>query len=142
MCIICPMRIPPRFPGLRLATLLLVAGSVLWIALEGEIARDLALGAALTVLSLAHLVQRTLGGKALSPMRWFLLLALLGLATGLGSALLTLGLMILKTGLHAHGPEFTAREFVWLVGNLPAWAGGGMLAGAGLALTTLALLRR
>jgi hypothetical protein len=142
MCIIRLMRIPPRFPGLRLATLVLVAGSVVWIALEGNFARDLASGAALTVLLLAHLAERTLGGIVLSPIRWFLVLALLGLATGLGSALLTLGLMILKTGLHAHGPEFTAREVAWLVGNLPAWAGGGLLAGAGLALITLALLRR
>lgn len=136
------MRIPSRFPGLRLATLLLVVAGVVWIALEGELARDLGLGMATTVLLLAHLAERTLGGSALSPVRWFFVLALLGLACGVGSVLLTLGLMILKTGLHAHGPEFTAREVAWLVGNLPAWAGVGLLAGAGLALITLAILRR
>lgn len=139
--IIAGMSIPVHFPGLRLATLLFIASALMWIALEGSLARALLLASAATLILLAHTLQWLLGGAELAPARWLLLLVLSGLVAGVSVPLLTLVLMVLKTGLHAHGPEFTAAEFAWVSGNLFTWAGGGLLAGAGLALITLALRR-
>jgi hypothetical protein len=136
------MQLPAHFPGLRLATLLLLAVAVVWIAPEGNLANTLALAIALTLLLLTHLAERRLGGNRLAGRQWLLALTLLGLAAGLGSGLLALLLMALKTGLHGHGPEFSAEEINWVLASIPVWAPAGLLAGSGLALLTLALRRR
>jgi hypothetical protein len=136
------MQIPSRLPGLRLATLILVAAASIWIAPEGNLALDLALSAAAILVLLAHLVERGAGGRRLAPLRWLLLLAALGVVAGVGIAVLALLLMVVKTGLHAHGPEYTAAELAWVVESIPLWAVAGLLAGAGLALVTLAVTRR
>ena len=60
--------------------------------------------------------------------------AAVGLAYGVGLALLTLLLMAIKTGLHAHGPEYGGREIVWVWNQLPLWAGVGVLVGLGIGL--------
>lgn len=136
------MQIPARFPGLRLATLLLVAAAIIWIAPEGDLVSAVALSVALTLLLLTHTARRCLGGKTLSSGRWLAALSLFGLAAGLGSGLLALLLMAVKTGLHAHGPEFSAGEIAWVLRSTPAWAAAGVLGGAGLGLLALALARR
>lgn len=136
------MQIPARFPGLRAATLLLAAAAAIWIAPEGNLALDLALSAAGILVLLAHLVERSLGGARLSPRRWLLLMAFVGLLAGGGTAFLTLLLMLVKTGLHAHGPEYTVAELASVVGSIPLWAAAGLLAGAGVGLVTLAMGRR
>jgi hypothetical protein len=136
------MQIPSRLPGLRLATLILVAAASIWIAPEGNLALDLALSAAAILVLLAHLVERGAVGRRLAPLRWLLLLAALGVVAGVGIAVLALLLMVVKTGLHAHGPEYTAAELAWVVESIPLWAVAGLLAGAGLALVTLAVTRR
>jgi hypothetical protein len=136
------MHVPIRFPGLRLATLLVGAAVIVWIAPEGDLASVLALAAALVLLLLAHAVQRWLGGKVLSAGRWLVTLSLLGLAAGFASGLLALLLMVVKTGLHAHGPEFSPPEIAWILRSTPWWAGAGLLGGAGLGLLALALARR
>jgi len=46
----------------------------------------------------------------------------------------TLFLMALKTGIHAHGPEYTMAEVAWVWRQLPLWVAAGTLAGTGLAL--------
>jgi NhaP-type Na+/H+ or K+/H+ antiporter len=53
---------------------------------------------------------------------------------GLGSALLILFLMALKTGLHAHGPEFSAIEVSWVLQQIPLWAAAGLAGGLGVGL--------
>lgn len=136
------MQIPARFPGLRLATLLLVAAAIIWIAPEGDLVSAVALSVALTLLLLTHTARRCLGGKTLSSGRWLAALSLFGLAAGLGTGLLALLLMAVKTGLHAHGPEFSAGEIAWVLHSTPAWAAAGVLGGAGLGLLALALARR
>lgn len=136
------MRIPDRIPGLRLATLLLAVAAIVWIAPEGDLTSAVTLSVTLTLLLLTHAARRWLGGKTLSSGRWLAALSLLGLAAGLGSGLLTLLLMAVKTGLHAHGPEFTAGEIAWVLRNTPVWAAAGFLGGASLGLLSLALARR
>jgi hypothetical protein len=61
---------------------------------------------------------------------------------GLGCALLGLALMAIKTGLHGHGPEFTAAEIEWLVGQIPVWTAAGVPAGLGLGMLILAFRRQ
>jgi hypothetical protein len=141
-CILATMHVPARIPGLRAANLLLLAAFLVWIALEGDLVQLLALSLALTLLLLAHSARRWPGGRTLSPVRWLAALSLYGLVAGLGSGLVALLLMAVKTGLHDHGPEFTASEIGWVAGNLPVWAAAGLLGGAGLGLLALALQRR
>jgi hypothetical protein len=40
--------------------------------------------------------------------------------------------MAVKTGLHAHGPEFTPAEINWVLQQTPIWTAAGLLAGLGL----------
>lgn len=121
---------------------MLVAAGAIWIASEGNLTLDLVLSAAVMLVLLAHLVERSAGGRRLAPLRWLLLLAALGVVAGVGIAVLALLLMVVKTGLHAHGPEYTAAELAWVVESIPLWAVAGLLAGVGLALVTLAVTRR
>ena len=58
---------------------------------------------------------------------------------GFLTALLTLFFMALKTGLHAHGPEFTPSEINWVIARIPLWTAVGLLSGAGLGLVGLSV---
>lgn len=128
------MRVPTKIPGLRLVTVLLGVYAVVWIALEGQLLRVLFLGMGVTVVGLGWGVQRWLGGRALPLAGWLLLWVGLGLLLGLGSGGLTLFFMALKTGLHAHGPEFTPLQIAWVVQRTPFWGFLGLLLGLGLGL--------
>ena len=132
------MRIPERFPGLKPATFLVGAYGVAWIALEGNLGRVLVLALGISALALVY-GSRRLRGRTLSRRAWLGFSGLFGLALGAGSALLALVLMALKTGLHAHGPEFSPAEIGWVVGQLPWWTAGGLAAGLGLGLVALAV---
>lgn len=116
-----------------MATVVVAAYGVIWIALEGDLARVLLLGLGVTMVAVGHLARR-LPPPYTSGFRRLLVGGALGLLAGAGAALATLALMALKTGLHAHGPEFTVEEIRWVVSRLPWWAAGGALAGLGGAL--------
>jgi hypothetical protein len=128
------MILPLTIPILRPATVLLALYSAVWISLEGNLPQTLVLGIGVTAVSLLHLLQRTLCGRRLFLPSWLAMAAAAGLALGAGSGLLTLFLMALKTGLHAHGPEFTASEVAWLWRQLPLWSLAALLSTIGLAL--------
>lgn len=136
------MTIPSNIPGLRLASALLVVYSAVWISLEGDLVQVIVLGMGVTAVSLLHLLQRYLGGRRLSLGRWLLATAAAGLLLGIGSVLLSLFFMALKTGLHAHGPEFSAADIRWLWDQLPLWAAVGTLVGSGVGLVILAATDR
>lgn len=87
-----------------------------------------------------YITIRRLGGRTLSAGQLIGLATGAGVALGCGLALLTLFLMALKTGLHAHGPEYTPQEVAWVWRQLPLWAGVGTLVGLGIGL--LAAARR
>lgn len=128
------MKIPPKIPGLRIAALPVALYAVIWITLEGDLGRLLLLAAGLSLVGGGFIVQRFLGGRTLSGGRWLLVSAGTGFLLVLSTGLLATLLMALKTGLHAHGPEFSAEQFDWLLGQLPIWAVAGALAGLGLGL--------
>jgi len=132
------MTTPITIPGLRLATVLLALYGTVWISLEGNLVQVVVLGTGVTAVSLLHLLQRYLGDRLLSMSVWLMTAAAAGLGFGVGSVLLTIFLMALKTGLHAHGPEFTAAEIAWVWEQLPLWTLVGLLAGSGFGLLAAA----
>lgn len=131
----------PHLPGWRVAAAFLGVYAAIWMALEGDLRLDLALSAWTLVVALWFLANRYLAGRALPLSRWLVLAALTGLAFGAGLVLLTLFFMALKTGLHAHGPEYTPAELTWVLGRLPVWSAIGALAGLGLGLMAVGLRR-
>jgi len=128
------MRIPQQIPGLKPVIWLLSAYAAVWISLEGALWRSIMLAAGVTLLALTYLAQRWLAGRTVSLSGWIAVAALWGAAAGLGSAVMTLAFMSLKTGLHAHGPEFTPQEIRWVVGQIPLWSLAGLSLGLGVGL--------
>lgn len=128
------MRIPAHIPYLKAAFLLVGLYAAVWSALEGRLIYDLLLAAPALALFMVWLVAGRLGGRVLPRGRGVALAAVTGVAYGVGVVLLMLLLMILKTGLHAHGPEYTAAQVAWVWRQAPLWGAAGGLAGLGLGL--------
>lgn len=128
------IKIPERVPGLKWLTVVWGVYGVLWIAPEGVLWQALLLGVGTTAVLILHLGQKYLGGRALAVGPWLGMTAVSGLCLGAGSGLLTLFFMAMKTGLHAHGPEFSLEEINWVMGRTPLWALVGLLSGLGLGL--------
>lgn len=128
------MELPERVPGLKLATVLVAAYAIVWIALEGNLVRVTILGFATSLLLLGAAVQRWFAGRHLAPLVWLALCASLGAILGFTGGMFTLLYMAVKTGLHAHGPEFSQAQISWLLGQLPWWTSAGLLAGLGLGM--------
>jgi hypothetical protein len=123
---------------MRAATLLWGLYALVWLALEGNLTRDWLLagwGLALPALWAA----RRWGGRSVSGGRAAALGATVGLAWGAALGPAVLLLMATKTGLHAHGPEYSAAQIAAVIGQWPFWIGAGLLAGAGVGLLALAL---
>jgi hypothetical protein len=125
------MKIPLTVPYFKVVVGLIGLWAIVWLALEGRLVGDILLAAAVLLIALVYIIIRRWGGQTLPAGRAILLATAAGLAFGAGLALLTLFLMAFKTGLHAHGPEYTAQEIAWLWRQLPLWAGVGGLAGLG-----------
>jgi hypothetical protein len=136
------MKLPTNIPGLRGATLIVGVLLLAWIAPEGRLWLETGMGVLVTAVLLAHLLQHFLGGRVLSVTAWVGVTAVFGFLFGLGSALLTLFLMAAKTGLHAHGPEFTPAEINWVWAQLPLWSLTGALGGFGLGMLTASIRQK
>ena len=117
------------------------AVAVVWAILEGNLAWTVLLGTLTSLIIVIMIVKRYLTGRNLSLIVGLATMSVMGLLFGLGSALLTLLLMAIKTGLHAHGPEFSALELQWVLQQIPLWAVAGLIAGLGLGIIILALAR-
>lgn len=128
------MHIPKKVPGLRWITALVVIYAVIWIALEGNVVRVTVLGWGVTLLLVAHVWQRWIAGQQFSLAGWLAVSAALGTISGFAGAVITLIFMAVKTGLHAHGPEFDAQQIDWILGQIPWWTSAGLLVGLGLGL--------
>ncbi len=133
------MKIPNKLPALKLVTTLLAVYTAVWISLEGSLGRVLVMGVGVTLVMAGQLMQRYLGGRAVSVGAWVGITAVLGLLTGIISVGMTLVFMAVKTGLHAHGPEFTQAELSWVMQQLPLWGIVGLLAGTAVGLLTIGL---
>lgn len=136
------MKIPRSVPYFKHAVIAAGLYAAVWMILEGDIWRDILLAASSLAVGAAAVVTRRWGGRTLPAGKGVFLAPAVGLCWGAAVALLTLFLMALKTGLHAHGPEYTTAETVWVLGQLPVWGGAGALAGLGLGLLLVARGRR
>lgn len=128
------MNIPSRIPGYRILLSLFGVYAAIWIALEGHLVQVVALGLFAAFMIMLALIQRFWGGKALTIRRWLFLCMLSGLWLGVGSLLLTLLFMTLKSGLHSHGWEYSLTETEWVFRQFPLWSVGGLFLGFGVGL--------
>ncbi len=128
------MQVFERIWLLRPLTILWVVYGLVWIVLEGAMWSVVLMGVLTTAVFILHLLQKQLGRKSFSKGKVVVVTAVAGLAFGLGSALLTLLFMAVKTGLHAHGPEFSLAEIEWVINQIPLWIIVGLLLGLGVGL--------
>jgi hypothetical protein len=118
--------------GLKVATILLALYGVVWISLEGHLGQTILLAGWSSLVMAGYLARDYGGGGRVAGRRRLLLTAVTGLGIGLSTNILTLVLMAVKTGLHAHGPEFSQAEIEWVLWQAPVWTAAGLLAGLGL----------
>lgn len=128
------MQVPPKVLGLKWITLIVGIYAIVWIALEGDLRRVVLLGVGVTAVCLGQIIERYFAGRKFELRQWLLFMATVGLLFGVGSALVTLLLMAVKTGLHAHGAEFTLAEIQWVGQQLLLWSLVGLLTGLGVGL--------
>ncbi|MCA9919788.1 MAG: hypothetical protein KC445_17650 [Anaerolineales bacterium] len=128
------MIFPEKVPGLRLLLGVWLVYTAVWISLEGALVQVVMMGTATAVLLLGHGWQRWLGGKSVGKGLGVWVTAVSGGLLGAGSGLLTFVFMAVKTGLHAHGPEFTQAEIAWVWNVLPLWTAVWLLVGLGVGL--------
>lgn len=128
------MQLPDRIPGVKWITIVWVVTMVVWAVLEGGLWATVLAALLSSMTLLAHLANRVLVGRKLTLGAWLSATAVFGALLGLGSALSGLLFMAVKTGLHAHGPEFSAGELNWVIQQIPLWAFVGLLGGLGLGL--------
>ncbi len=126
------MKISRKLLGLRGLMGAMGVYTAVWITLEGSLWQVVVMGVGWTAVFLLYLIQKQWGGRLAGGWRW----VVIGLLMGLGSGVLTLFFMVIKTGLHAHGPEFTPDEIVWALNQIPIWTVAGLLTGLGLFLLT------
>jgi hypothetical protein len=128
------MYLPSLRRALRWLVIVVGAYAVVWIALEGAILQVIALGCGVTMVAIGAVYERWIAGRTLPAGAWLALCAGFGSLAGFGSAASALVLMAVKTGLHAHGPEFTMNEIDWVLAQIPWWTTAGLLAGLGVGL--------
>jgi len=132
------MQMPDRLPGFKWLVVFWAISAVLWSQLEGDLQRVSFFGFLTTLTGLAYLFRRSMNGRVFSVIGGLSIMALWGLAMGAGTVLMSLFLMAIKTGLHAHGPEFSPAEITAVWQLLPLWSLVGVLAGLGAGLLLLA----
>jgi len=126
------IQLPEKFPFLKLTLILLGVYTVFWISLEGGLLRVVWMGVGVTAVSTLHLLQKQFGGRTLQAKWWVGVTAVSGTISGLLSVGTTLIFMIVKTGLHAHGPEFTPSEIEWVIQQWSLWGTVGLLCGSAI----------
>lgn len=136
------MKLPDHFPAKRLITVLWGIYLAAWSVFEGELWTTV-LAAVLTwLVLLVNVFDKPLAGRTFSSRAWLLLCAVIGFSSGFASAFLTLIFMAIKTGIHGHGPEYSAMELEWVLQQMRLWSLAGLLAGLGVGLVALSGLTR
>jgi hypothetical protein len=93
------------------------------------------LGTGLVGLLLLRFTLQRLGGQAIPARQVLLIAPLLGLITGAGACLMTVGLMFFKNALHNHiFLDYPPLLMLAMLERIVPWGAAGGLAGVGLAL--------
>ncbi|MEM7802039.1 MAG: hypothetical protein AAF633_22790 [Chloroflexota bacterium] len=105
-----------------------------WLPPEGNIVLVVGFGWITSSIVVIRLLRRWLEPIDFQLRGWVLLWGGGGLAVGAVVPWIILALMALKTGVHAHGPEYTPAEINWVAQQWPFWLslGGGIGLGYGL----------
>ncbi len=133
------VQIPNELIGIKPFAVLVGIYSAVWITLEGKLWQAVLMGVMVTILSLGHLFQHFYGGKRISTTRLLVSMSIFGIFAGAGAGLFTVIFMTIKTGLHAHGPEFSLEEIHWVTGQILFWMIAGLLGGLGTGLLLKAI---
>ena len=138
------LTIPKLGSRLRLSALGYGVILFIWSSLEDNSVLPVALlGSGLTLLLGALWVAARFGGKTFAARSALLFAALAGAATGLGSGLAVVLLMLIKNGLHAHlFPDYPFGLIVDILARAPLWALAGIFAGIGLLLALWAIKQK
>lgn len=125
----------------RLGVIVYGASALLWLQLEDNGALAVSLfGAALALLLALLWLSDHAGGTTHTAHLVLVGALLLGAVIGLGAALATAVLMLLKTGLHSHlFPDYPPGMILATLERAPVWMLAGALSGAGVVLAWLAL---
>ncbi|MDX1412898.1 MAG: hypothetical protein R3293_01845 [Candidatus Promineifilaceae bacterium] len=132
---------PKKVPGLKWILIIYAAAAVVWAVLEGNLGWTVLLGFLTSSILVGWMIQKILGGREISISVWIAAAAFTGLLWGIGGSVFTLFYMALKTGLHAHGPEYSGLEVNWVIQQIPFWAAAGLLGGVGIGLLSSAISR-
>jgi hypothetical protein len=131
--------IPPRWLRWLLAGWMLVI--FIWLSLEERSALSVALlgtGSALVIGARQMLIR--FGGRLLSTTYALPAALLWGAGVGMGSAVATVGLMFLKTVMHAHVfPDYSPMQMLAMLERAPWWAAAGALASTGVFLLGMSI---
>ncbi len=128
------MKFPKRIPAMKWILILWGIYIVVWTMLESGLKATVFAALLIVLVISGQLFNRILGDRTIATISGLLLTSLSGVCIGLGVGLVTLALMALKTGLHAHGPEFSAAEVNWVIEQIPLWTAAGLLGGIGCGL--------
>ena len=132
------IHIPDLSRYIKALTFLWGGFGLFWITVEGSLAWVTAMGISTTAVSLLHLLTR-LQGRIFQRIWWLLGTAVIGTISGTVAVGLTLTFMAVKTGLHAHGPEFFPWDINWLFQQPPLWTTIGLLLGISFGFFTGAI---
>lgn len=121
---------------LRWVTLVWGAAILVWLSLEDSSpvpAAILAAGVSLLLISTQMLRWKKL--NTVNAGYIFPIAALFGALSGASAAITTALLMLLKTGMHAHGvPDYAFAQMLGMIERAPVWALAGALLAIGVAL--------
>lgn len=111
-----------------IVTFLIIMG---WMPFEGIFWLVTTVGVGITFLWGWVVYQQT---ACLRSQKVQIRIATFGVLAGLIAPAVVLALMVLKTGIHAHGPEFTAEEIIWITRQFLIWPIAGGIAGLGFGM--------
>ena len=122
-----------------LKTIMIVLGlyAMVWISLEGRLWQSIVLATGLVGSGTYLVRKRYFANRQYSLGARIAITGVLGMIDGFLIGLMTLILMVIKTGLHSHGPEFQQSEFIWVSDQILPWSFAGLLAGIGISLLVI-----
>jgi hypothetical protein len=134
-------KIPVRSRGLRWLALGYGLIVFLWLSPEDtRIAPVVMLGLGLSALLVILTITGSLGGRQIPALYVIPGGLALGAITGVGTAITTTGLMLIKNGLHAHFfLDYPPNLMLAILERAPIWGIAGGLIGLSLAFIWLAL---